>query len=340
MLKYNKSKMPQVINTNSIIKVVIPPGGIIEDGCFPPLLDEFFGLFDSTKFYNQKLVTVRRDFALGDLIMLIPVLRKFKEYFNISTIQVMTAQRFLTTCQKLFPEFKFVSDEYMYCINLGLFLNLNSVLEMDHSVKNTEKNLHRCFIYASSIGFEIEGLLDWSAKSMKKTFDIKTERKKIGVQIRGSGVLKTIPFKIMLELINKLSETYHVIPIDHECYPQIKNKEITNLTGKLNVCETIELLRELDACITMDSGVLWMAHIANCPVVTLLGPTRESERINLHPQYPEKAKGINLAEMVGCTPCFETKIHCKGKINCMNNFDKNLLFKNVFENIKSILGDV
>jgi ADP-heptose:LPS heptosyltransferase len=89
----------------------------------------------------------------------------------------------------------------------------------------------------------------------------------------------------------------------------------------------------------MDSGILWLAHVASCPVLTLLGPTREEERVSLHPLYPEKAKSINIANMIGCTPCFETKARCGGKVNCMNNFDRAKLLEEIKLKISEIVGE-
>jgi ADP-heptose:LPS heptosyltransferase len=89
----------------------------------------------------------------------------------------------------------------------------------------------------------------------------------------------------------------------------------------------------------MDSGMLWMAHAASCPVLVLLGPTREEERVSLHPLYPEKAKSISIAEMIGCQACFETQKFCKRNISCMKDFNEDQLLETIKSKLIEIVGE-
>jgi ADP-heptose:LPS heptosyltransferase len=164
--------------------------------------------------------------------------------------------------------------------------------------------------------------------------------KKIGVQLRGSGQMKTLPEDVVKEMIKRLTTKYQVVILDQDKDKGFEGHNIINTCGKLNVYECIALLMRLDCCITMDSGMLWLAHAANCPVLTILGPTREEERVSLHPQYPQKAKSLSISkEINGCEPCFETKAHCKGAINCMKKFDHEIFYTKLQQKLIQIVGE-
>jgi len=46
---------------------------------------------------------------------------------------------------------------------------------------------------------------------------------------------------------------------------------------------------------------------------------------------------VNLAEIVGCEPCFETMCNCNGKINCMNNVNCDILITEINKKLKLVL---
>jgi len=342
MLMINKTKCPQIMKGRSIFKVIIEPGAVFDSSQFPNLLPEFFEPFSFEKFHNAEIVSFHRRFALGDLIMLIPVMRQFKEFYNVGTIQLFTLSQYVNVLKGLFPDIKIFTEEYITSsIKHGILYELDSLLEKDHSITNQEAQKHRMYIYGDVFGLPKLKKYNWDVNRMPQDkIKIRTKRKTIGLQIKGSGVMKTLPRPVVDDLITFLSENYHVVLIDHEKLIFKDMPEVTNTCGRLTVGECITMMSDLDACITMDSGALWMAHLAKCPVVCLLGPTREEERVSLHPLYPDQATSVSISDLIGCEACFETKVHCKGKINCMRNFDKTQLFVEILKKIKFILGEV
>lgn len=343
MLLYNKSKLPQVLNIrNQAIPIVIYPGMVFEPSNIQTIPNESFAPFTFDSFYNKDRIGFQRDFAMGDLIQLIPVVREFKKFYNVKEVEIYTSQDYYRLLKPLFEDIRFYDSSSMLSRSrCDLVYNLNGMLERDHSTVNQESRIHRVGIYFKSLGMPEDSKVDWHSDSLsyRGLVNMNTDRKKIGIQIRGSGTMKTLPYGIIKDIILELAKKYYVVLIDQSKDKGFNGENILNTCGKLNSYQVAALLTQLDCCITMDSGVLWLAHIANCPTLTILGPTREEERISLHPQYPTKAKAVNISKMIGCEPCFETRVHCKGAIKCMNKFDKNKLISEIQNKLIEIVGE-
>ena len=301
----------------------------------------WFEPFYMTSVLNANEVTLIREYALGDLIQLIPIARQLKK-INNKHLNIATTQRFVGCLRNMFEDLNFITTEKLNCAKLGIKIHLNGILERDHSLNNPDRNLHRVDIYSKFFGLKVEEL-DWSLKMQntpEKMF-FKENEKVIALQIRGSGAMKTLPHDFIKKIAFAIVQMgYKVLLIDQDKGMGFDGENIINACGKMDVIDIVTNLQKCKCVITMDSGVLWLAHVANCPVLTFLGSTREAERMSLHPQYPEKARSINLSEHVGCTPCFETRVRCKGSIDCMNKFNRDTILKEVIQNLKIILkGD-
>lgn len=341
----NYSKLPQILDIpNKAFPATIYPGSVFDETIyktyFPP---EYFREFQLSDLTSYKNLTLIRAYAMGDIIQLVPVARYLRNKFNYKDVYIATHSDF-KPLGFLFKDIKFTTENMISgdSFDYGLKINLDGRLEKDHSTSNTENAVHRIEIYLNTFGIKNvkKEDLDWSSnmKSVTMPFSmLKNARKLIGIQMRGSGEVKTLPVDYTRKLISELSKEYTVVLLDHNKDYGFEGQNIINLCGKLSPIQCVSLLSNLSACITMDSGMLWMAHIANCPVVTLLGPTRVHERLSLHPSYPEKVKGIQITELIGCKPCFETRAYCGGRIKCMKDFPQDALTKVILENVKSII---
>jgi len=328
---------------NGIQQVVISPNMVFREGDYKILNWKPFEEFNLGLLSNQKVVTFYRQYALGDIIQLVVFAREFKKQYKVDEIRIITSNRFLKFCKFCFNDIKWYDSDYINWLtpDFGYIINFNSILERDHDIKNCECYNHRIHILLDYMecNHVTKEQLDWSCNlNTIKIPEIKSDLPIIGLQIRGSGKLKTLPFNQIKQIANELARYYTVVLIDHDKSKGFTGKNIVNYCGMLNIPQVIKLLQSLDCCITMDSGILWLAHIAKCPVVTLLASTRENERLTLHPLYPNKAKAVNLAEIVGCQPCFETMCNCNGKINCMNNVNYDKMITEIKSKLKSVLG--
>ena len=345
MLLINKSNCSQIIkNPTNIFPIVIYQNMAFNSDIISGF--KFWKLFEKFNieiFKNKNSIAFFRSFALGDILQLIPVVRLIKIKYNIKIVAIVTLMNIIKELRESFRDILFYTESRFMNFTDVISFNLDGILEKDHNPNNLESNKHRVDIYLNTMGIEnYNRNFNWNPTNLPKELNIvmSTNRKKIGLQIKGSTDIKSLPIAFVRKLAIELAEKYEIYLIHHNNNCEIQGKNIINTCGKFSVSENIALLTKLDCCITMDSGVLWMAHVANCPVLTILGPTRESERLTLHPQYPQKAKSINIAEeLVGCKPCFETKQYCKGKINCMRNFDYDNLIKLIKIKINEILGE-
>jgi ADP-heptose:LPS heptosyltransferase len=346
MLIYNKTKCTQILDKPlCAFPEEIHPGVIIDDENYIGIDRRSFEPFDAKLLLGTKKFSLIRTYALGDILQLIPVFRYIKKNFDINEMYFITTDKYRREIEKIFPDINWVSEKKTYLQEYyGFVAMMDSILEKDHDPNNEESTMHRIRIYFRYFGIDPEIKpedLDWGHKmsSLQPQLQKDKKFKYIGLQIKGSAAIKTLPYDYVKKLAFHLAETYKVVLIDTDKDSGFEGKNIVNLCGNTSIRNCISMMTELDCCITMDSGVLWMAHAANCPVLTILGPTREHERVSLHPQYPEKAKSINLStDYVACSPCFESKQSCQGKINCMKLFDRDKLTQEISQKLKEIVG--
>lgn len=344
MLMINRSKLTQLLDvSSSIFPVAVAPGAIVESTAYKYLPKDAFCEFNTEMFHGVENVYLFRNYALGDLLQLIAAARIFKSHYGVKNITLITTESYCVKLRPIFKDIRFdTEDAILHSVN-GICFNLNGCLEKDHSLENIEHAKHRVDIYLELLGIKSYDKkdLNWKPINFNKSvgIDMNGDRKKIGIQIRGSGHLKTLNFDLIKRLCAKLAEKYTVVIFDADASKGFDGQNIINTCGKLNTYQVIATLMQLDCCITMDSGMLWMAHAATCPLLVLLGPTREEERVSLHPLYPEKAKSISISEMIGCKPCFETQKFCNRKIDCMRSFDESLLIEKIEIKLKEIVGE-
>lgn len=351
MLLRNITKLPQIIySQSSVFPNAIHPNSVFSAKHYKITYHEPFEPFNLDDLHNQPVVTFIRTYALGDVIQLIPVVRKLKKFYNIGRVYILTPENYFRPLSHLYTDITFMVPTVIdggIRDRLGIVFNLDYCLELDHNPDNSESRKHRVQNYLEIFNVSDVSDVEWktdklSFKSLYSKIDLDDDKsmKKIALQLRGSSQVKTLPHNYMKQLASKLAEKYQVILLDYDKNYGFNGTNIINACGKLDIYECVALLSKMECCICMDSGILWLAHSANCPVVTILGPTRESERLSLHPLYPDKARSINIAkDMIGCEPCFETRENCKGAINCMRNFNWEELNSKIFEQLNLILGE-
>lgn len=71
-----------------------------------------------------------------------------------------------------------------------------------------------------------------------------------------------------------------------------------NFAGKISLAETVDLLAEVSALLTNDSGLMHVAAALNKPIVAIYGPTS--------PRFtpPLSAKACIVQKKLSCQPCF------------------------------------
>jgi hypothetical protein len=111
-----------------------------------------------------------RSFALGDILLLLPIARLYKKKHNCNIVLVT---------RKMYIESMIMeTDVYDTVIPFGLFdrslfkqiIDLEHVLEVDHSLKNKENSIHRCKLYADFLNIEIKSNkeLNWKTNILSE----------------------------------------------------------------------------------------------------------------------------------------------------------------------------
>lgn len=168
-------------------------------------------------------------------------------------------------------------------------------------------------------------IVAWADDWMKQRGLAREDRRRplVAVQLRGSGQMKALPDHVMQTLVMRLADDdYDLLLLEpdhgHAMRYVTQRGGIYESSG-IPVMHMIALMRHLDVAVVMDSGPLWMAHNAPCPIVAILGPTHADQRISMHPYYPHRARAVALNEIIDCEACFEKATACQGKFTCMQS---------------------
>jgi len=267
---------------------------------------------------KSKFVMFARSYALGDVLMTIPIAREFKKKFPGKEIVLASGISHLPVTKilnedvfsRILPWQSIFSDPNG---RVGFFLD--GILERDH-LGSRESFINRIDLYREFFGLKIGEPPVWSEK---KRF---VGEEGIIFCSGGSKKIKQLPPETAEFLAEKLGSKYwQVVHINN---------------GKLLPPEVVvEKIRNARAVVTMDSSPLWISHFTATPVVLLSGPTRGIERLSYHPLYPEGCAEVSLSRLTECEPCFERKVACGGEVACMK-FPKEKLWPLVKEAVEKV----
>jgi ADP-heptose:LPS heptosyltransferase len=270
---------------------------------------------------------IYRSFALGDILTMIPVIYELRKKFKI-------------------PILGSTDPKYNWCLgdwyiqrnkqNKTLIIDFDSILELDHDENHQYRYKHRVNIFLDCFGIARTNGLCWDFPpgveiSKKRIIDDNY----IAVQLGGSGKFKIMNETNIQTMLDILSKKYpdkkivlfgnreQLLPLQLD----MTNKNTISIVGQLKTPEMVPFIRDAEFMICYDSAPLWISHFTKTPIICLLGPTRESERLIEHPLYPNRVIGLKLNEIIECSSCFE-RASCKN-FDCMrvpvNKFQKYFL---------------
>jgi len=251
---------------------------------------------------SHKRIVIERSFALGDVLLLIPVVRRLREKLSLEHVTLITQPRFVDNplisalANRVYDRYMTKDDVVRDSSIYDIGITLNGVLERDHSQPKYQRT-HRVNIFMDWFG--LKGNVSWDCgRTWKK-------KEHIVVQTGGSGPLKELPRETRDYVVERLKgEKYEVVRVGDD--------------AKVSDAEFLELIGTASCVISMDSSPLWISHFTKTPCVLILGPTREEERLTMHPLYPKKAKAIALNKLIDCPSCFEQRGECVGTVDCFH----------------------
>lgn len=267
---------------------------------------------------KAETIVLQRTFGLGDVLMLLPVVRELKEKFPYKRFVIATANSWFKGQMIDLLDEGFVDGVIEQTVverrNYDIGAYLDWYLERDHATPGFMET-HRVDLYREFFGLPKGQMPKWSDE---------LERGKgsyIVVHEGGNRDVKSLPRETFEYLVESLGKSYDVKPLSRGT--------------RLPADELISLILEAACLVTTDSSPLWVAHFTRTPVVVVLGATRPEERITYHPLYPEGAVAIKLNELINCPPCRECMGRCGGQSECMK-VPKEKVFELVSESVEEV----
>lgn len=124
--------------------------------------------------------------------------------------------------------------------------------------------------------------------------------------ISTGSTIRTYPPEYREELFAKLSKKYTVVVTDRQPL-NILNKDVVNLTGKLNMREWFMVVSQASKVLSMDTGLYWVGLAFKKPCIVMFTSIHPDIRINHHKKYVKA-----LYPPMACKPCFDTQ-QCRDK---------------------------
>jgi len=299
------SRIVEVFYNDNLQPVVVPPNCVIDLSTIRSFYRNRFtaipNFLSLIKKQGKLSFYLQRTFALGDMLMLVPVIRYLRTLGYDPWIRTTDLFTKILDYLGVFVEMV----EHPHHLE-GHGISLDGVIERDHRDKALS-HIHRVYIYLKALGLEkMPKELDWSYDLSRFPEPEVGDEPYVVLQDGGSTHKKRLAegSDYMRDRLER--QGVRVISIGDLFKKQ-----------KKSTLHLFSLIAKAKCLITMDSGPLWISHFTKTPIVAIFGPTRPEERLFLHPLYPEGTIAIELSKEVDCEPCFEQAIKCNDKIACL-----------------------
>jgi len=278
---------------------------------------------------------LRRTYAMGDVLMVVPVVRYLRTLGFDPYIK--TVNRYFDTLRRLNIEVRpvgFGPD--------GAGIELDKTVEKDHSCPEMQK-YPRIQIYMIALGLnKFPKELDWEydKKNFFQLKDLSGFKFKRGDYVIFQGLTgdksRSLPVTTIENLINSLNEEgVKVAYVGTSARLRIKKPEMVEMVCvKYSLSQLFPIFENAKAAIVMDSGPLWLLHFTKTPVVVVLGSTPKT-RLVYHPLYPEQATAVEAYKYVNCKPCHQRAKKCNYRIDCLR-VSADTLFNDLYPKLREI----
>ncbi len=182
-----------------------------------------------------------------------------------------------------------------------------------------------------------EAILPFDVKNDGKGLDyfinsetdaIKLPYEKFIVFVTGAKhATKQIPTEIATKILSKVKHPVILlgskedIAISEKITQGVKDKKITNLTGKLTLNQSAYVISQSTGIITPDTGLMHIASAYKKPIASVWGNT--IPEFGMYPYKPDSRSKIFEVKNLKCRPCSKLgyKKCPKGHFNCMMKQD-------------------
>lgn len=282
-------------------------------------------------------ILIQRMGALGDVMMLIPMIKKLSSKFNGIRITVRTgmdARRILMAVPGVVGvvESEPRGNEY----DFGIVLD--GTVERDRAVL---KGVNRVDIYNRMVFGSMEPSfmppfsLKFDRVNKFASVFARQDKKFAAIAVKGSRKINTVPWtsmRVVGEGLAARGYTPVLLCVDPLPDAVVPNGWV-NLTGK-GKANPFEALTVLDSCqllVTTDSGLFWLSHITGTVCVLLAGPY-PVVRAKYHPACVY----VDLAKPVNCDHCFENPEKCDGRVDCLMSLSGKEVWREIERAMRSV----
>ena len=176
-------------------------------------------------------------------------------------------------------------------------------------------------------------------QKIKQKFLQNTRRYKIAVCLSGnlnSQNWNIDNFKSVIEETDKIFDASFFVVGNSEqennkalyLKNKLKDIDIKNLVNKTSLLELIELLKNMDLLISVDTGIIHLASVYNKNIICLYGQSLPERSGAVNP------KAVTLCTYETCSPCvgqvYKYKKICNN-VKCMNNITSEMVLKKIKE---------
>jgi hypothetical protein len=119
---------------------------------------QFASLADFVRQRRPRSIVLYRTYALGDILMLLPLVRAFHRAMGLTfPVTIVVEKRFRVQLERAANrQVRFIDKRgYPFDYGADVHMNLNGVLEPDHR-GGEESHMHRVDLYARALGLEIQ----------------------------------------------------------------------------------------------------------------------------------------------------------------------------------------
>lgn len=279
-----------------------------------------FEKFDHKCLYNANIVVFHRTFAIGDILMSVPVLRQMKKYYNIRRVILEYGDTKHNIEPELFPDLECVHE---YKGNYDYYIDgENGLLEQDHNLTLGLTEVPRIALYQRFLGLPEITDLDYSFTEDKSRMLFNPDKEKIVyVSLYSSTKIRKLA-QSFVPYIARYLNFLGLKPLFVDDIPHLDGVDAIYAHGKTNVQQAITNMKYCKLCITVDTGSLWFSHFANIPTIVIAGPTPKEVKMTYHPMKKYgKAFGIEMRKYCGCNRnCGGTAEYCSRTAPCFNEF--------------------
>lgn len=281
--------------------------------------DEYFHLMRSGRFRNpdQGLrpirstkmiptlpmgasVTLVREVGLGDVLMVLVVIRALKDRFPRLNFSLATGRDYLPIVQGL----PFLHSAEALIDIRGVrsnVIDLRNVVERDLERERTD----RIEIFARHCGVTVKdftlAVTPTTKDELRKARALVGPGRVIALAVRGSTHVRTWPIDRVLAFAElAVARGYTVAVLDGARFEMPDVRGVANLTGALTLAETRAVIAVSDICVSPDSGLQHLAEAVGTRCLAIYSTTPPKLRIG----HYRHVKAI-WREKLPCVPCMD-----------------------------------